>query len=196
MAASGTDDPHAPIEDAAYQVSLGVNIQGVMDNARRVRHVLGLRPYKVFLVWEQRGADRVFHPVRRIELLPVRISALDDIDLTLTEVGIHSRGSLVMDEISPNQVTEDDLRGRFDGASFNGEGQQFYVEVVQQKRRPDDPSPKPQRYITSSQPYYDADRFWWQVSLQDQEAAPGPGGKDRTVRLNPDKDAKLKLLSR
>ena len=64
---------NVPVTDAEYQCSIGVRFQPTLDSARRVVHTLGLRPYQVFLVWQERNRDRTWREVHRCELMPVRV---------------------------------------------------------------------------------------------------------------------------
>lgn len=195
------NDGNIPIADAAYQCSLGVTLQPHIDLARRQIHSLGLRPYRVFLVWEKQQRDQTWKDVKRVELVPVELVALDTMDLELAEIGVNPEGAIRLTQISPVQVTEHDLAGKLDGVSLdrqNDPDQRFFYEVVKFQRCDGDPNPLRRRYVLGAEPYQKATHFGWRVVIIDNAASRGPGGEDRTfVRDDvPDVEGKVTRLRR
>lgn len=173
---------NAPVEDCEYQCSPGVDLQPVVDEARRVQHELGMRPYRVFLVWQQRDVQRVWQEVARIELMPVRVSDLSDVDLDLTRAGIAPSGALVLREVSPQQVDEQTLRGWRDGAQWaTTDSREFFYEVVMHERCPGGTKARRQRYTIATQPFLNGARLEWKVGLVSQIIARTDEGVDRTI---------------
>lgn len=169
----GPGPGNEPVEADTYQCSLGLGLQATVDSARRITHALGLRPYRVHLTWARRSSRQVYEVVRQIELMPVVVSPVDDLDWELTTAGRQATGDLVLSEVSPAQVTKDDLLGHLDGEPV-GDGVEFWYEVTQRKRCPTDPEPSPGRYTPSGVPGYDAPGFQWVVRLTSQQNPRGP----------------------
>ena len=185
-----------PVSDEEYRCSLGVRLQGAIDRARRIPHALGFRPYRVFLVWQERERDREWRSVCEMELIPVRLMALDRVDLELSEVGLNPEGAIQLREISPAQVTEDDLRGFLNGEKWgsNTIDRQFFYEVrLHERCTPQDVpgrvfpagGPRRRRFILGTEPHLDGDRHQFRVGLVDQEIARSRTGRDQTI--NPDR---------
>lgn len=189
MTGCGDSDPcapgpgNAPITDAAYQASLGVSLQSTIDDARRTLHELGLRPYRVFLTWARRNHRQVFEVIRRIELVPVAVSAVDAVDWDIEASGGIPSGTLELSEISPAQVTEHDLRGLLDGQD-PPDGVEAFVELVRLPRCPTD-KPIPARFTRSSEPYLDGTRWQWKMRITDQAAARSPDDTDQVITPPP-----------
>lgn len=181
-----------PVEDEAYRCSLGVSLQGALDRARRIPHTLGLRPYRVFLVWQQRDRDREWRTAVEMELIPVRLAALDSVDLSLSQAGLQPDGGINLTEVSPSQVTEDDLRGFLNGELWGSDtiDRQFFYEVRLHERcvsgdgvdsRILPKGTKRRRFIPGSEPYFDGASHQFRVGLVDQEIARDRDGKDATI---------------
>lgn len=186
------DDPCAELEDpgpcgdaGGYYDSIGVDLQCIVDEARREGyHVTGLRPYRVFLVWRRRERDqppnREFKIVKRIELVPVNVVALDTTDLELTAVGLDAVGAVSLSQISPAQVSDDDLRGKLDGRDLNGSEEEFFYEIIH-RTFPGQTKPPRRRYIITSEPHHDGESFQYVVNLRAQAADVGPDGEDQNL---------------
>lgn len=184
---------NAPVSDEAYRCSIGVQLQGAIDQGRRVVHTLGLRPYRVFLVWQQRGRDRIWQCVCELELVPVRIVALDNVDLELSSAGLQPEGMIALREVSPAQVTEDDLRGYFRGELWGKDtiDREFFYEVrLHERCRPEDlpasmrhppGGPRRRRFVLGSEPHFEGNVFEWRVGLVDQEIHRNRVGQDQTI---------------
>lgn len=172
-----------PVCDDTYQCSLGVRLQPVIDRARRVAHRLGVRPYRVFLVWQERDRTRKFVEVCRKELTPVRLVALDAVDLDVSQAGLQPEGGIQLREISPAQTSEDELRGYLNGVAWGADDpdREFFYEIQLHPRCIDDETPRRRRFIIGSEPHFDGGGFQYRVGLVDQEIARSRDGVDRTV---------------
>lgn len=96
--------------------SLVHRLSGVVDRVRQIPVNLGLRPFRVFLVWtkasgDERGEGREVVQ-RRFELLPVpKVDSLDSLALSPTAAGVVPLGSIRVSCITAS-LNEDILRGR------------------------------------------------------------------------------------
>lgn len=174
-----------PVSDSDYACGIGVQLQGVVDEARRLKHELGLRPYRVFLVWTKRNSRQRADELRRIELVPVRVTGWENLQWKLGQTGSHAEGTIRLTEVSPAQVDEDLLRGRLDGRA-PADGIEFFYEVVRRPRCEDDKAKTAiGRYALATVPEYNPDRFWWELFLVDAEAPRAPEG------TTPDRDQSM-----
>jgi hypothetical protein len=160
--------------------TLGVSLQSTVDAARRLQHELGLRPYRVFLVWQRRDRGQVARELRRLELMPVRVAPVEEVRWTLGPVGGHAEGSLALSEISPAQVNEDMLRGRLDGREPEPDVEFFY-EIVRAARCEGDDGGRPQRYTPASLVGLNGEGFEYRLVVTDQEAPRGRAGEDQSA---------------
>lgn len=180
------NEPNQPVE--GYGSSVLVGLQGAVDAARKISHTIGARPYRMFMVWQQRNREREFEQVRCLELLPVKVRALDVVDLELSQAGIAPDGAILIREVSPAQVTEDDLRGFLDGELWGHDNpdREFFYELVLSERC-EDPSrlvpsgTKRRRFALGTEPFLDASRLQWRFGLVDQRIARTRDGVDQTV---------------
>lgn len=171
-----------PVADSAYLCSLGVQLQATVDSARRISHELGLRPYRVVLIWATRDARQRFQVVRELELMPVQVSPVDDLAWDLQTAGRQVNGDLILSEISPAQVSKEDLLGYLDGQPVP-DGTEFWVEVTQRTVCAGDPEHEPGRYTPSGLPGLDGPGFQWVMrvtSQQNPRAAAGVADRDQT----------------
>ncbi len=99
--------------------SLAMRLAGTADRARRIATRLGVRPYRVFLVWTvwglndqgQRG-DGYERDLARVEIRPTPlVKSLDGVSFSLFHAGTIPVGSVSVGEISARHFTEDELRG-------------------------------------------------------------------------------------
>ncbi len=161
-----------PVPDECYQQSPLVCLQGTVDEARRVLHQAGFRPYRVFLVWQERDARQRYRDVRRVELMPVEISDISAMSWRSAPVGTHADGTVTLTQVSPAQVSEDDLRGRWQGGD-PPDGMMFFYEVRRIGRCAGEGERiDPLRFTLASPPALDPKKFEWKVRLTDQLAAP------------------------
>lgn len=176
---------NAPICEADYMCSLGVQLQPIIDSARHLVHELGLRPYVVQLVWqERRKLTREWTAVRTVQLVPVRVPDLDTLSIVLGQVGQYQDGTINVSEISPAQVGELDLIGYFDGqpwASDDANDREFFYELYMMRRCPDDPSPPRYRFTLASPAFFDALNFQWSISLKPQIMERDGAGVDQSL---------------
>lgn len=178
---------NAAVEPQAYQASVAVRLQCTVDRARRLSHTLGTRPYRVFLVWQERDRNRTFREVRKIELMPVKLVALDSVDLQLEAAGLTGEGGVTLREISPAQVSEDDLKGRIDGADWAADDgdREFFYEVQRHPRCEGRDPTERRRFVLAAEPHLDGGKLQYRVQLVDQEIARDRDGNDRTVAPTP-----------
>ena len=186
-----------PVSDAEYGCSLGTRLQGSLDHVRRIPHTLGFRPYRVFMIWRERQTDRVWRVVEEMELIPVKLVAMDRVDLELSQVGLQPEGAIQLVEISPAQVTEDDLAGFLNGTKWGSDtiDREFFYEVrLHERCTPAQVpgrvfpagGPKRRRFTLGTEPHFDGDKHQWRIGLIDQEIARTRDGRDQA--LNPDRE--------
>lgn len=184
---AGPCGPWAPandrVPDCLRRAGLGTTLQGLVDDARRIPAEMGLRPYRVFLVWTRRGEGQVFREFRRLELQPVKISTMTDVALSLAAWGLNPEGQIKVFQVSRVQVDEDDLRGLL-GHQPIPPDVEFFYEVVRHTDCPGD-APRRRRFVLSSLPHLDAARFQWSFVLRDQEHPRSPAGVDEQTRPGP-----------
>lgn len=171
-------EANAPVDEATYLESLGVDLQCDIDDAlREGYHVTGLRPYRVWLVWRKRGRDYRWDVVREIELMPVKVEALDATDLELLSMGLSPEGPLTLTQISPRQVSELDLRGKWNGSDLP-ENYEFFYRIVK-RPFPGQPTHPPRRYILVTEPHHDGEQFQYVVNLRAQKVPDDLDGEDQ-----------------
>jgi hypothetical protein len=166
-------------------------LQGQVDAGRRLLHDLGFRPYRVSLIWQ--AYQRVKHEwteVARIDLMPVRVVALNSASISVGEGGIYLEGPVQLEEVSPQQVNESQLRGYRDGANWaeKSSEREFFYEIQQLRRCPGDPEPPRYRFALGTAVHHDAVGFQYLFSLVPQIVQRGPGGDDRSFE-QPDKNS-------
>ncbi len=180
----GTLPGNVPVTDAEYQCSFGVRFQPTLDRARRFVHAAGLRPYKVFLVWQQRTRQRTWEQVHRCELSPVRVTNPEGIALTSAVWGEDIQGGYTLEEVSPSQVDEDTLRGYLDGEDWaeKSTDREFFYEIQLHQRCVGSPlTPRIRRFVHSGDPYYNGQRFYWRIELFEQKVARSRSEVDQTI---------------
>lgn len=178
-----------PITSEMYRCSLGVGLQPTLDRARAIVHRLGFRPYRVFLVWQQRGAGEVWTEHHRCELMPVKVLTLENVEINASEWGETLVGGVALAEISPQQVTEDTLRGYIDDEDWasKSERREFFYEVVMHQRCTSELVPRRRRFYQVSEPSFDAESFGFSVSVGQQNIERSRDGVDQTIgTVNPD----------
>jgi len=165
--------------------SIGVELQGVFDEVMHLKTELGFTPYRVWLVWEEQGDDSQYHDVKRVELQPVTVRPLGDIDLAVGPGGVQPEGAIVVENISPRQVSQDDLLGRLDGRTWSGDKQRFFFEVVVRDECKGKPAPTRWRFAPASPPTLSRSRkpIGYSIRLTSQMPSRGRHGEDRTVKL-------------
>lgn len=182
----GGDEANEPV--VSIGCSLAADIFDVLDPVRKLETELGMTPYRVWLVWELRGPDSEFRDVRRIELQPVKVVGLRDMNLGLSAGGMRPEGAIRIERISPRQVNEDDLRGLMDGKPWSEDGQRFFIEIQVRDlcggggRTP----PKPMRFAPAGPPELRTVKrpIGFSMTLVDQSMPRGRIGEDQTAALN------------
>lgn len=167
-----TGPGNVPVSDVDYRSSFAVCAQPIVDEARRVVHELGLRPYRVFLTWIRRNARQRYTDadvVRKIELMPVKVGPFDGVRWELSPVGMYDDGLVQLTQVSPSQVDDRTLLGKLDGDDPPPDVEFFY-EVERIGRCPDE-DVQPGRYTPAAVPYLDAERFEYVVVLDTQQNA-------------------------
>jgi hypothetical protein len=128
-----------------------------------------MRPYRVSLVWVERNArQRYVTEVRRLELMPVKVSSFDAVAWKLKVVGTSEDGDVFLSEISPTQVTYPLLLGKLDGLDPPPEVD-FYYEIQRISRCVGDAPQDPGRYTPVSIPSFSGEDFEWTISLRAQQ---------------------------
>ncbi len=192
----GPNAAHAPIPDSALFCSIGTMLQPTIDMARRQPHLLGLRPYRVSLVWQEYNRfKREWLEVERIELMPVRVRTMEDLSLDVGPAGQYFTGPLKLDEVSPQQVNESILRGYRGGepwAAGNSE-REFFYEVQQRRRCATDPEPMRHRFTLGGAVHYEGDNYEYVIKLVPQIVQRGPGPDDRSIEPPAPKDSGIRL---
>ncbi len=182
----GPDGANAPVLDEGC--TLVSDLLGVLDDVRHLETELGMTPYRAWLVWELRGPDGEFRDVRRIELQPVKVVGLREMNLDLSVGGMRPQGVIRIERVSPRQVNEDDLRGRMDGKPWDEDGQRFFVEIASRDLcGTDGRAPvQPMRFAPAGPPELRTVKspIGWSMSLIDQSMPRGRIGEDRTAQLN------------
>jgi hypothetical protein len=169
------------VSERAYQESLGVCLQSAVDDARKMLHQLGLRPYRVVLVWAKRDSkQRLTEVLREVELVPCTVTALDSVEWEVGLNGAGESGSVRLTDISPAQVGYDDLLGRAGGVS--GADVEFFYELRRMPRCAGEVERVAGRYTPSSQPSLDAEGFGWTIDLSTQKKPRADASTDQPDR--------------
>lgn len=180
----GPTDAHDPVTDEQHRCGVGVQLQPAVDAARRIVHDLGLRPYRVLIVHQERDSvDRVWRTVREREVTPVEAVGLHEVELTVTPAGVLPMGGVRLRKISPQAFTEDDLRGWLDGepwASAEYDRQWFY-EVRLHERCAGDGAARRRRFMIEGEPELKPMAFEWRVRLTAASHDRDREGRDSTV---------------
>lgn len=176
-----------PVSGDAYRRSLLVRRQAVVDRGRAKAHQLGARPYRVFLVWQERDHKRKFREVKRIELMPVKLTAMDAVDLEASLAGLDGDGGVTLTQVSPQQVSEDNLYGWIDGVDWaaNNADREFFYEVQRHSRCSGRDPTRRARFVLAARPHYDGAKMQYRVQLVDQDVARDRDGNDQTVAPRP-----------
>ena len=164
--------------------SLGVRMQPTADRARRIAHRLGMRPYRVAIIWQERASKREWREVYRVEIMPVRVVAMDSVSRELGELGNHAEGAMRVTEVSPQQVTEGMLRGQLPaGVQWGADthDREMFFEVQRFRRCPEDPENPRHRFVLGSEVHHDAEGMQFTFVLQAQQVPRSPEGADRSL---------------
>lgn len=185
----------ACLTEAAYQCSTAVALQAQVDAGRRVLHDLGFRPYRVSLIWQRFNRFKVgWEEVARIDLMPVKVVALNSASYQVGEGGLYLEGPVELEEVSPQQVNEGLLRGYRDGVNWAEQSseREFFYEIQQLRRCPGDPETPRHRFALGTAVHHDALGFQYRFSLVPQIVQRSAGGADRSFQP-PQKKTILRL---
>lgn len=170
---------------------------------QRVAVRLGVRPYRVFLVWTRsglspnsergEGIERILH---RIEILPApRVTDLTNVNRRSWSVGTVPEGSIRVDRVSSHAYSDDELRGLRIPAAFGnhqplsprwakrGPGGDiqfarsvdFFYEIVEDGRG-DEPAYR-RRFRLLTDPMRDPGGAQWIIALQRADRDTGRDGQ-------------------
>lgn len=175
----GPSDGNAPLCDGLFAGSLGVALQAAIDVGRRIPHELGLRRERVFLVWQQQDPrTKRWVEFRRIELVPVKVDRLDEVDRVVGDNGMQWDGTIDVSEVSPAQVSIATLQGKIDGEPWADEsGREFFYEVQRYKRCAGDRDEPRLRFTPSGE--VAQEDFGYMFSLLAQHNPRTPEGRDQ-----------------
>ena len=183
-ACGATDSGNAAVLD--IKCTLGLQLQPLLDMTGRLKASLGLQPYRVFLVWEQRVDSEEFTEVRRVELMPVEVRGLNEVRIVLGADGRAPDGQLLLVGISPNQVSQDDLLGRLEGRAWDRDGERFFYEVRLHERCAGRSKPTAWRWTVDGVPELRSPArapAGWMIRVTDQRAPRGRHGEDQTTAI-------------
>lgn len=196
-----------PLRPQEARGTLAQRLSPIADRVRqRVAVRLGVRAYRVFLVWTKSGlspeserGDGTERLIARVELLPApRVQDMTGLLRRSWSVGTVPEGSVRVDRISSHAYSDDELRGVRIPASFGerqpldprwaqegpGGDQQyagpvdFFYEVVEDGRG-DDPAIR-RRFRLLSDPMRDPGGAQWIVALQRADRDMGRDGQPQT----------------
>lgn len=170
-----------PVSSLACTV-LG-SLQSVVDNARRIAHTIGARPYRVFLVWQQQEQFAgKWEPAYELELMPVLLEPGRE-SLETTAAGQVPAGTITLSEVSPQYVDELTLRGYISGAPWSQDEptREFFYEVRQLPRCTGDEPTERYRYVLAGVPELVTSAFEWRIKLTAQFGRRDRNGQDATV---------------
>lgn len=178
------DDPqNSPIGEDPYHCSLGVTFQPTMDRVRRIVHEMGLRPYRVFLVWRERDQNRNWIETCKGELMPVELVHLNNMQVVTEVWGSDLSGGVMLRKISPQQVTHDILRGFMQNEDWAGENEdrEFFYEIQLMTRCEGQLSNRPFRFYPATEPTFDAESYQFMINLDEQKGRRGRDFSDQTI---------------
>jgi hypothetical protein len=179
---------NTPLGSNTLACSMAGRIQAAVDRAEKVGpHRVGLRPYQVRLVWQERSAGHEWREVTALELFPVEVRGLDDVDLVIDSDGLTPIGRVTLRHVSPAQVDEETLRGNIRTIQWSQDTteREFFYEILQLGRCPGEAEHRRHRFVLAANPHYDGEGFQWRVSLHDQRQARTPSGRDISVPQEP-----------
>ena len=150
--------------------TLAHRLVGRVDRVRQIATRLGVRPYRVALVWttftgEERGEGREVE-VKRIELLPTpKVESLDNILFNPMSIGVMPVGLIRLSLVS-GSYTSDQLSGNWVPTPHETPPGQysFYYEIQEDGRG--DPDPVPMRYRLAARPMRRAGQVAWNIMLE------------------------------
>lgn len=150
--------------------SLAHRFASRVDRLRQIETRLGMRPYRVVLVWsqfsgEERGEGDETVTLRR-EILPTpKVENMTAKERKVMSAGLHEVGSIRISEVSM-LLTADMLEGREVPEPHKPipDDAEFFYEVFEDGRG-DNPAERG-RYRLSSAPYRDVENLGWTFVLE------------------------------
>lgn len=108
---------------------------------------------------------------------------MDSLDLTAEVFGQDLSGGISLREISPQQVTEDILRGWIDGVDWaeKSSEREFFYEVEMHSRCAGDAPTRKRRFVSATEPFHKSGAFAFQITLREQKVQRSRDGVDQTV---------------
>jgi hypothetical protein len=109
-----------PLSPNQARKTLANRLGRVADDVRQIATNIGVRPYRVFLIWTkwvgtgtvERG-EGTEYIIQKLEILPTpRVTSLDGLSLSIAHAGVIPIGSVRVDRISVRRFTEDVLKGK------------------------------------------------------------------------------------
>lgn len=176
--------PPRPLSAFQAKRSLANRFGRLADNVRQLATKLGIRPYRVFLVWSQydgqvrgEGNESV---IARVEVLPTpRVSELTSVQLALYGAGNLPTGTLRIDQISVAKWNEAQLMGRALPTDTDAEHipphYDFWYEIVEDGRGGNEPMRT--RYRLLGVPFRNAGGVQWGVLVERQQDDATPNGQ-------------------
>lgn len=167
-----------PLTPTEARATLANRLGPTVDRIRQIATNLGVRPYRVFLVWtrwsgSERGEGNE-QEVLRVEVLPTpRVTSLDNVSFSPMHAGVLPVGSLRVDRISVATLpscfptTYDLLRGHMVPTPHEDqtpEPFEFFYEVIEDGRG--DCPPVRAKYRLLSVPFRRAGKVDWTVTLE------------------------------
>ena len=157
--------------------SLASRVSPMVDRVRQIATTLGVRPYRVFLVWTRWEGTETGEGYevlkRRVELLPTP-KVKEAMHYAPWHGGVLQEGSYDVQEVSVTAYTEDFLRGLdpklIEGLDLLGanptipEPWDFFYEVVEDGRGGKEPD-RP-RFRMNGCPFLKADSAEWVFTLE------------------------------
>lgn len=156
-----------------------------VDRVRQIATKLGMRPYRVFLVWTRFGGEErgegTEREVTRLELLPTpKVADLSALALSPKNAGLLPVGSCRLTEVSTTYTAEQ-LTGRVVPLPHEQQVPEpfdFFYELVPDGRDGTGAPPRA-RYRLSAQPWYDAENVQWSILLERTSEDRKPDGTSR-----------------
>lgn len=184
-----------PLSPDQPRRSLATRLAPVSDRIRQIATNLGVRPYRVFLVWtrfdgEERG-DGNETILARKEILPTpKVPSLESLQEAAYSGGVLVTGTLRVERVSL-KFTRYDLMGRdIPGVGIVDQipsNIDFFWEIeMDDRQRIEGDRTYPTRYRIMSEPTYRAGGTSWTVTLERQDEA--PSDKNGAMPFSPEHD--------
>ena len=156
--------------------------QAAVDAARKIPHTIGYRAYRVRLVWQVRNDEGRWVEDASLELMPVDVRGMDNVDLVVEAPGQVPAGVITLREVSTT-MSEWDLRGYRNGEPWGDDtpAREFFYEVQQIAGCPGQREPRTYRFVLAGAPDLRMDNHEWRVRLTSQLGHRTEDRVDQTV---------------